>query len=268
MITFSLLLSFIFGAVIGSFLNVVSLRLNTGKGIGGRSACMSCDNQLTWKELVPILSFVVQKGACKKCKSGISWQYPLIEGAAGIIFVLILWVFPPISLQAAVVTVVHLFAACLLLVIAAYDARHKIIPDALVYTFSFLGLVSLFISSGTSWFQGPTLWALLAGPIIAFPFALLWVVSKGTWMGLGDAKLALGIGWFLGISGGVNAVTLAFWIAATISVVWLLMTRGSLKPRTEIPFGPYLILGMYIVLLFGVQVIDLEALKFIFSSGV
>jgi len=267
MTTFSLLLSFVFGTIIGSFLNVVSLRLNTGKGVGGRSACMSCDNQLTWKELIPVFSFMIQKGSCTKCKSKISWQYPLIEGAAGIIFVLILWVFPPVSFQAAIITGLHLFAACLLLVIAAYDARHKIIPDALVYTFSFLGLLSLFISS-TTWFHIPTLWALLAGPLLAFPFAFLWGISKGAWMGLGDAKLALGIGWFLGISGGINAVTLAFWIAATISVTWLLMTRGSLKPRTEIPFGPYLILGMYMVLLFGVQVIDLEALKFIFSSGV
>jgi len=267
MTTFSLLLSFVFGTIIGSFLNVISLRLNTGKGFGGRSACMSCDNQLTWKELIPVFSFMIQKGSCKKCKSKISWQYPLIEIVAGIIFVLILWVFPPISFQTAVITGLHLFAGCLLLVISAYDTRHKIIPDALVYTFSFIGLLSLFIG-GASGFQIPTLWALLAGPLLAFPFAFLWVISKGNWMGLGDAKLALGIGWFLGISGGINAVTLAFWIAAPISVIWILMIKGSLKPRTEIPFGPYLILGMYIVLLFGVQVIDIEVLKFIFSSGV
>ena len=80
-------------------------------------------------------------------------------------------------------------------------------------------------------------------------------------MGLGDAKLALGIGWFLGISGGINAVVLAFWIAAVISVAWMLVTSKKFKPRQEIPFGPYLILGMYIVLLFDVVVIDIGLLR-------
>lgn len=265
--TLSIVLSFVFGAVIGSFLNVVSLRFNTGKGIGGRSACMSCDNKLTWKELIPIFSFVVQKGECRKCKGRISWQYPLIEFSAGIIFVLILLVFPPISAVAAIMTGLYLLSACILLVIAAYDSKHKIIPDPLVYSFAALGFISLFVG-GTSWWHVPHLWDILAGPLIALPFAFLWGISKGAWMGLGDAKLALGIGWFLGLGAGINAIVLAFWIAAFMSVTWLLLTRGSLKPRTEIPFGPYMILGMYIVLLFGVQVIDIEVIKLIFSSGV
>lgn len=265
--TLALVLSFVFGTVIGSFLNVVSLRFNTGRGIGGRSACMSCDTKLTWKELIPIFSFVVQKGACKNCKGKISWQYPLIEFTAGIVFVLILFVYPPLSPVTALMTGIYLLSACILLVISAYDAKHKIIPDQLVYTFAVLGLSSLFVG-GASWWHIPSLWDLLAGPIIALPFALLWLVSKGTWMGLGDAKLALGIGWFLGIGGGINAVTLAFWIAAVMSITWLLLVRRKLKPRTEIPFGPYLILGMYIVLLFGVEVIDIEMIKLIFSSGV
>jgi prepilin signal peptidase PulO-like enzyme (type II secretory pathway) len=261
----SLALSFVFGTVVGSFLNVVALRFHTGKGVGGRSACMACDTQLTWKELIPLFSFIGLKGQCKKCKAKISWQYPLIEFAAGIVFVLILFVFPPLSAVAAITTAIYLLAACLLLVIAAYDARHKIIPDPFVYTFAFLGLVSLFVG-GSSWWHVPHWSLLIAGPVLAIPFALLWAISKGTWMGLGDAKLALGIGWFVGISGGINAIVLAFWIAAAVSVVWLLVTYGKLKPRTEVPFGPYLILGMYLVLLFGVEVIDVEAIRFLFNT--
>ena len=80
-------------------------------------------------------------------------------------------------------------------------------------------------------------------------------------MGLGDAKLVLGIGWILGLNAGVNALVLAFWIGAVVSVLWILATRTTFKPRMEIPFGPYLIVGMYIVLLFHVHVIDLSILK-------
>lgn len=259
-----LVLSFIFGTIIGSFLNVVTFRLNTGRGVNGRSACMSCNTQLTWKELIPVVSFVAQRGSCKKCKSKISWQYPLIELLAGVMFILLFLTFPPISAQTALLTVIHMIAGCVLLVIAAYDARHKIIPDPLVFIFALLGLASLFVG-GVTWWHVPSIFDLIAGPLLALPFALIWLISKGMWMGLGDAKLAVGIGWFLGIASGINAVVLAFWIAAAVSVIWLLATYGKLKPRTEVPFGPYLILGMYIVLIFGVEVIDIGALKFLFG---
>lgn len=258
--TLSLILSFIFGAIIGSFLNVVSLRFNTGMTLGGRSKCLSCGNTLTWKELVPVFSFLFQRGACKKCKSKISWQYPLVEFSAGALFVLILFVFPPVSALAAIQTVIYLLTACLLLVITVYDIKHKIIPNQFVYTFAVVSFIGLFVG-GSSWIHAPSYTALLAGPLLALPFALLWLVSKGTWMGLGDAKLTLGIGWLLGLSGGVNALVLAFWIAAAVSVTWLLITYKRFKPRTEIPFGPYLILGMYLVLIFHIQVLDTNLLK-------
>jgi prepilin signal peptidase PulO-like enzyme (type II secretory pathway) len=261
----SLVLSFIFGAIVGSFLNVVALRWNTGKGLGGRSMCMSCGKTLTWKELVPIFSFVAQKGACRKCKSKISWQYPLVEFIAGAIFVLIFMTFPPVSILAGITTLMQIIAACLLLVISVYDIKHKIIPDILVYTFDGLAFISIFIG-GSSWWHVPSISMLLSGPILALPFALLWVISKGKWMGLGDAKLVLGLGWMLGFSAGVNAIVLAFWIAAVVSVIWLYAVYGKFKHKTEIPFGPYLIIGFYLVLLFGIQVLDVHLLKEIVMS--
>jgi prepilin signal peptidase PulO-like enzyme (type II secretory pathway) len=261
----SLVLSFIFGTIVGSFLNVVALRFNTGKGLGGRSMCMSCGKTLTWKELVPIFSFVAQKGSCRKCKSKISWQYPLVEFIAGAIFVLIFMTFPPVSALAGLTTLIQVIAACLLLVISVYDIKHKIIPDILVYTFDGLAFVSIFIG-GSSWWHVPSLSMLISGPILALPFALLWLVSEGKWMGLGDAKLVLGLGWFLGISAGINAIILAFWIAAAISVIWLYAIYGKFKHKTEIPFGPYLIIGFYLVLLFGIQVLDVHLLKDVILS--
>jgi len=260
-----LVLSFIFGAVIGSFLNVVSLRFKTGTGIGGRSKCMSCGETLTWKELIPLFSFTVQKGACRKCKSKISWQYPLVEFFAGVLFVLIFLTFPPVSLLAGFTTLIYIFASCLLLVITAYDIKHKIIPDEFVYTFILLSLVNMSIGGSSLW-HVPSISAFVAGPLLALPFALLFLVSKGKWMGLGDAKLVLGIGWFLGIGLGINALILAFWIAAVVSVIWMLATYERFKAKTEIPFGPYLILGMYLVLIFDVQLFDIGLIKELFAN--
>jgi prepilin signal peptidase PulO-like enzyme (type II secretory pathway) len=256
----TLVFVFVFGTIIGSFLNVVALRFNTGTTVGGRSKCMSCGKQLTWKELIPLFSFIFQRGACRKCKSRISWQYPLIELLAGAIFVLIFFMFPPTTALTAFTTLLYIFISCILLVISVYDIKHKIIPDQFVYTFILAVLAGLCVG-GPSWLHAPSISAFAAGPILAVPFALLWAVSKGTWMGLGDAKLVLGIGWLLGINGGVNAVVISFWIAAVISVVWLFAAYKRFKPRTEIPFGPYLILGMYLVLFFHIQVIDVSLLK-------
>src|SRR3989338_6841366 len=81
------LVFFVFGLIVGSFLNVVIYRFNTAKSFGGRSACVSCQNKLCWYELIPLVSFLSQKGRCRNCKARISIQYPLVEFATGLIFV-------------------------------------------------------------------------------------------------------------------------------------------------------------------------------------
>lgn len=256
--SFFLIFSFILGTLIGSFLNVVALRYNTGMTLKGRSKCFSCGKNLTWHELIPIFSFIFQRGLCKKCKSKISWQYPLIEFIAGLLFVYIFYVFPPTTFESSFITLFYLFITCILLVIVIYDVRHKIIPDSLVYLFAVIAFIKLFISPDLS-FMIPSISALISGPILALPFVLLWLFSKGTWMGLGDAKLVLGIGWTLGLISGISAIVLAFWIGAVVSVIWMYIVFRKIKSHYEIPFGPYLIIGMYLVLLFGIKVIDLSS---------
>ena len=168
-----------------------------------------------------------------------------------------------IPLPAIITTLIYLISTCLLIVITVYDIKHKIIPDSLVYSFDALALVSVFIG-GISIIHAPHLWTLLAGPILALPFALIWLISKGTWMGLGDAKLVLGIGWLLGLNAGTNAIILAFWIGAIISLVWMFATYRRFKSRLEIPFGPYLILGLYLALIFHAQILDFRMLAGLF----
>lgn len=255
MSSFFIIFSFVFGLLIGSFLNVVALRYNSGMTLGGRSKCFSCGSSLSWYELIPLFSFLSQKGKCRTCKSKISWQYPLVEALAGILFVLLFMYFPPVDAFTSIRLGIYLIITCILLVTALYDMKHKILPDALVFTFAGIALAQLFITPELT-FKIPDMYALLAGPILAAPFALLWAVSKGRWMGLGDAKLMLGIGWLLGIMSGISAIILAFWIGAVVSVIWMYVVLRKFKSHYEIPFGPYLILGMYLVLLFNIHVIS------------
>ncbi len=253
----------ILGIIIGSFLNVVILRFNTGKGIDGRSGCFSCAKTLHWYELIPVASYLFQNGKCRGCKSSISAQYILVELATGALFALIAArVLLPISEMYSVASIINLFisftAASLLMVIFVYDLRHKIIPDIFSYGFAFLALMRLVLYYQGYLFTFPGMLDLLAGPLIALPFALIWLVSRGAWMGFGDAKLALGIGWFLGLAGAISAMCLAFWIGAVVSVgILLLQSRAK---KSEVPFAPFLIVGLLVVYFFPMDLFHLKTL--------
>ncbi|MFA6355038.1 MAG: prepilin peptidase [Candidatus Paceibacterota bacterium] len=259
---------FLLGTIIGSFLNVVIFRFNTGKSITtGRSICMTCSRTLRWYELIPLFSYLFQLGKCRRCAERISHQYPLIEFITGIIFVLIIYHFIPLLLFSIFsylfLVVFFIFLFSLLIVISVYDFRHKIIPDMLVYTFSFFAFLSIFVNS-TSFgplFILPSFSSFIAGPLLALPFALLWLLSRGKWMGLGDAKLMLGLGWMLGLYLGLSAIILSFWIGAIISLIIMFLSRnifngkvGRINMKTEIPFAPFLIVGTFIVFLFGLDI--------------
>ena len=226
---------FIFGAIIGSFLNVVILRYNTGQSIVfGQSKCFSCAKKLKWYELFPVASFIFLRGKCAHCQTKISWQYLITEITTGLLFLLIS------NLPAGVVYYWIIFS--LLIIIAVYDYRHQIIPNLFVWIFNGLGFLSLFgiwnFDFGIFDMNG-----LLAGFVLFAFFALLWGISKGKWMGFGDAKLALGIGWLLGMVKGIAAVTLAFWIGAIVGVALLYFNKKKYGLKSKIAFGPFMILG-------------------------
>lgn len=258
---------FLLGAIIGSFLNVVIYRFNTGKTIvKGRSICMTCNRTLRWYELIPIVSFLMQSGKCRRCKEVISYQYPIVELLTGLVFALVAYHFLPalfVSLLSYLFLVaVFVFLFSLLIVISIYDFRHKIIPDQLVYIFAFVSFLSIFVNHLTlgSLFIWPSLSYIIAGPLLALPFALLWLLSKGKWMGLGDAKLMLGLGWILGIPLGVASIVLAFWIGTIVSLFVILLTKKRISMKTEIPFAPFLILSAFIVFLFSIDIFTLALL--------
>lgn len=245
----------LFGAICGSFLNVVIVRRGT-KSLRGRSGCFSCGAQLRALDMIPVLSWILLGGRCRSCGSAISPQYPLVEASTAFLFALI-GAIPGITLAAQVLCCA---IVAYLVLIAAYDMRHTIIPDEWVYGFSALALLAIFALPRAT----PVLEALLAGPAVAAPFAALWFISRGRWMGLGDAKLALGIGWLLGPVYGLFAIFLAFVIGAVIGVTVLMPLpyyrrflrkagivriagHGSYTMKSEVPFGPFLVCSTVVV---------------------
>ncbi len=276
--TLTTIIFFIFGAIIGSFLNVVILRYNTGLSLDGRSGCMSCAKKLKWYELFPIVSFIFLRAKCSKCRSPISWQYPLVELGTAVLFAATYVKFFGAGTYMDIVQVgLYLIILSLLVVITVYDIRHSIIPDGLVFAYIFIAAIRMFFTYPfISLFHYPFLLDLLAGPILFVPFFLLWFLSRGRWMGFGDAKLVLGIGFTLGITGGISAVILAFWIGAIASLSYLALAQLArtktvhklglafrlkrLTIKSEIPFAPYLILGMLIVLFFDFSLPGLSIL--------
>ena len=231
---------FIFGSILGSFANVVILRHGTSH-IGGRSFCPNCKRILTWYELVPIFSWIALRGKCRTCHSAISSQYPLVElvmAAAAVIIGM-----APVDLPLRILGVaIAFFLVC----ITVYDFKHTIIPDRWAYSIAALGFIYGVLAFGFG------LTHVVAGPLIAFPLALLWVVSQGRWMGLGDAKLMLGAGWLLGILGGYIALMIAFISGAIVGLILIGITRfrkgaHAYTMKSEVPFGPFLILGICVV---------------------
>jgi len=255
---------FLLGTIIGSFLNVVIYRFNTGRTmVSGRSICMTCNNNLRWYELIPVFSFLIQKGKCRRCASSISHQYPLVELITGLLFALITFKFLPIlyfsyGLYLLYVTL-FVFIFSLLIVISVYDLRHKIIPNKLVYFFSVIAFLSIFVNSNLFGpvFSLPTFSTLIAGPLFAIPFVLIWYFSKGRLMGLGDGKLVLGLGWILGLSQGVFAIILSFWIGTIVSLIFMFIYKNKMNLKTEIPFAPFLIISTFITFLFNLDMFSL-----------
>lgn len=248
---------FIFGLIIGSFLNVVILRFNTDRSFGGRSGCMSCFHKLSWYELIPVFSYLGLGGRCRNCKTKISIQYPTVELATGFIFLALFLKFQDLFLLNTLVFsftyAYYVMMFSLLLVVAVYDLKHKIIPDVLSIVLGVLAFVGLFLFDANNYLifslHLPTVIEFFSGLIVSAPFALLWLVFCGVWMGLGDAKFAIGLGWLLGLSLAISGIVLAFWIGAIVGLVLVVFFK-KYGMKSEIPFAPYLVLGAFLVFIF------------------
>jgi prepilin signal peptidase PulO-like enzyme (type II secretory pathway) len=238
---------FLFGLIVGSFLNCIIYRLETGGTfLKGRSFCPHCKHILKWQDLIPIFSFIFLKGKCRYCGGKISLQYPLVEVATGILFFLIFW-----NLEFGIWNLLfYWLIASLLIVIFVYDLKHYIIPDKIIYPAIAITLAyNLWISDIQRMSE-----ILLSGlGAVAF-FAAIVLLSRGKWMGVGDIKLAFLMGLILGYPKILVALFLTFFIGAIIGIG--LVISGRKKLKSEVPFGPFLVAGTFLAMLFGGGIVD------------
>ena len=221
----------VFGLILGSFLNALLFRYNTGRSaMRGRSKCMHCGHALSILDLVPLFSYLYLRGKCRYCRSRLSIQYPVVEVAAAMLAVLVYF-----QHQEPVQFALGLAVWMTLLFIVVYDLRHQIIPWSASGLLAVLSLVHV-------WTLGFDIWSLAAGPILAAPLLLLSLVSRGRWMGWGDGALQLGLGWLLGITAGLSAFMLAFWAGAVVGIL-LMLFSARVTMKSEVPFAPFLIFG-------------------------
>jgi prepilin signal peptidase PulO-like enzyme (type II secretory pathway) len=277
---------FILGAVIGSFLSVVSERYKVGqplffnlKVIGGRSRCPKCQAPLSWPELIPIISFLIQKGKCRHCKKSISLRYPIIEILSGLVLAILPIYFYKsfniffLFLGGESITWYYWFlgiwivAAFIFILLSMIDIRLSVIPDQLNLCLAVLGLALIIVKDYFNQFgmlQGSFLgsmammfgwreniWInhLAAVLLVILFFSLIIFVSRGRAMGMGDLKLAAAIGLLLGWPDTIMALLLAFIVGALVGIILILLGKETLK--SAIPFGPYLAIAVFINIFFG-----------------
>lgn len=256
-------MAFVFGTLIGSFLNVVIYRLHTGRSVNGRSHCMSCGETLRWYELFPIVSYLVLRARCRSCSAYIPLRYLTVELLTGFVFLVLAVLFS----GAPALFFLYAVLAAILVVITVYDIRHTIIPDELTLAVAGVACIRL----GYDFWQGRDITLLgydvLGGVLAGGFFFALWYFSKGRWVGLGDAKLALPLGIIAGMGSVLSMVVLSFWIGAALSLALLgigkLLERGKtvlhfipgeLTMKSEVPFAPFLILGFILAHLFHADI--------------
>lgn len=244
-----IILSIIFGLAVGSFLNVLIDRAPLDESVlWGRSHCDYCKKPLRWFELVPLFSYLVQRGTCRRCHKKLRLQYPLVEGANAVIYGVIMYFASPIvSLGGVIGLVGLLFFASGALAIVVADVLYQLIPDG--------AIILLFLASLARFFEEPmqSVWPMVLSAVGAFGiFYFLWWVTRGKGMGFGDVKLAGVLGLFLGFPDTILACYVAFLTGAIVGVILLIGKRAGLK--TKIAFGPFLILGAIISVLFGPEI--------------
>jgi leader peptidase (prepilin peptidase)/N-methyltransferase len=247
-----LIILFAFGLAIGSFLNVVAMRydgehfLFSTKLIGGRSHCEQCKKTLRWFELVPLFSFVVQGGRCRRCKTRLSIQYPIVELLSGIIFLAV-----PLAIPVVLVAALWIVVFEALLVMALIDIRLGIIPDEINIFLGVIGVLLLLVPTPLD--AGAVLIKIISALGAGIFFALLIAVTRGKGMGMGDLKLAIPLGLLFGWPEISLVLMAAFVIGAVVGMI--AVARGTNSMKGTLPFGPFLALGAVTAFFWGASVI-------------
>lgn len=234
---------FMYGIVIGSFLNVLIYRIPLKENIATqRSHCMSCGYQLKWYDLVPLVSYIMLRGRCRKCKKKISIQYPLVELANGLGYVLIVS-----GTGLNLLSILFCLCFSILIVISVIDIRTYEIPFSLNVAIGILGIIRCIIDYDN------LLNYIIGFFAVSVPLLLLAILTKGRGMGGGDIKLMAAAGLLLGWKNIILALALG---SIAGSIIHIALMRIKKSEERVLAFGPYLSIGIFIAMLYGDQLIS------------
>jgi leader peptidase (prepilin peptidase)/N-methyltransferase len=246
---FMTIIFFVFGLIIGSFLNVCICRIPLHKSIiNPPSSCGSCGHRLKYYDMLPVINYVINGGKCRYCGEKYSIQYPLIELFNGLLYGAIV-----LKYSISTIAVLYCILGSILIIVSAIDLKHKIIPDCLNITIAAIGI--MLVLNDYSILSDRLLGALIG-------FVLFFIIALTTdAMGGGDTKLIAGLGLIFGLKGVLFIVFYSFVIGAVISVVLLFAKIKSRKD--EIPFGPFISVATLLYIFYGVEIINLYLLAVI-----
>ena len=262
----------IFGLCLGSFINALVWRLHEQSRlkkknllvkkdkaflaklsiVNGRSMCPSCKHELGVKDLVPVFSWLSLKGKCRYCHKSISWQYPVVELTTVLLFIgsYIWW---PVAIHGHQITLFILWLVLLVgfIALAVYDLKWFLLPSRIIYVLTPLALLMALIriingSGQAKAVLDEALAVIIGGGI----FYILFQVSKGKWIGGGDVRLGFLLGLIAGTPGRSLLLIFLASIIGSLTSLPLLFTN-KVKKNTLIPYGPFLIVAIIIVQLFG-----------------
>jgi leader peptidase (prepilin peptidase)/N-methyltransferase len=252
---------FLLGLIFGSFTLAMVDRMKTNRDwVKGRSECEHCKHKLKPVDLIPLFSWLSTKGTCRYCKKSLSAAYPLAEIGVALSFVssYIFWPYELSGVIASSQFIIWLFALVLLSGLFIFDIRWFLLPNKLVRPLIALGVFWALldiVNQGLSVFI--LLNYILAIGVSAGMFLALYTISKGKWIGDGDIRLGIAIGLF---TGSALEAWMVIFIASVLGIVaalpFIKKTEKKKRMKLKIPFGPVLIVSLYITILFGASLID------------
>ncbi len=245
------ILAFVFGLCIGSFLNVIIWRLPRQESLGGRSLCPHCRHSLVWYDLIPLISFLLQRGRCRYCKKSISFRYPLIETIVGFLFAAATMFFLPHTFVDWLVLAKAAVVIFVCVAVFVIDFEHYLILDKVVFIAGGIVGVLLIVQAIASGSPTPVISGILSAAAPFILFWLIWFVSKGKWMGYGDVKFVALMGLMLGWPHILIALFSAFILGAVFGTFLIVIGRKQLS--SKLPFGTFLTLATILSLFFGSQ---------------
>ena len=242
----------IFGSLWGSFANVCIYRLPENKNvITGRSSCPNCKNKIPWYDNIPLLSFILLMGKCRLCKKPIDLQYFIVELISAISFVSIYYFFG-LTLAALLLLILSIF----FIIIFFIDLKHFIIPNELTFPLMIIGFIKSFDPNLNQTIFPNYINSLIGGLV---GYSIIWLIifiykkiRNKEGMGLGDAKLLAVVGfWF-----GWVSIPFVIFISSAVALILVIpsILNKSRKMSSEIPFGPYIIIGCILYVSFSNQI--------------